>query len=98
MTRQGLTHAHVGYSPWARNHTRARSILIKNSQSSPQCPGQGITPDHTGPRQGFTSESRGHRQGLSQARMVLGKDSHPSPQRPRHGLKPEISSPRQGQA
>ena len=34
------------YGPWARNHPRARSVLIKNSQSSPQCPGQGITPDH----------------------------------------------------
>ena len=81
------------YGPWARNHTRARSVRSKNSHSSPQCPGQGITPDHTGLRQGFTSEPRGHRQGLSQARMVLGKDSHPSPQRPRHGLKPEPLSP-----
>ena len=89
------SHTHM-YGPWARTHTRARSVLSTSSHSNAQGPGQGITPDPTGPRQGFTSEPRGHRQGLSQARMVLGKDSHPSPQRPRHGLKPEPLSPRQG--
>ena len=36
------------YGPWARNHTRARSVLSKSSHSSPQGPGLGITLDPIG--------------------------------------------------
>ena len=64
------------------------SVLSKNSHSRP---GQGLTPDPTGPRQGITPEPRGHRQGFTtgahgiyqasthtRARSVLGKVPNPS--------------------
>ena len=68
--------------------TGARSVLSKNSPSSP---GQGLTPEHTG---STGPEVIG--KDSTQARMVLCEDSHPSPQRPRQGLNPEPTSPRQG--
>ena len=65
------------HGPW--NHTRARSVLSKNSHSSPQGPGQGITPHPTGPRQGFTPEPRGHRQGLTTGAHGIGQGLKPEP-------------------
>ena len=67
------------YGPWARNHTRARSVLSKNSHSSPQGPGLGITPDPTGPRQGFTSEPSGHTQGLTPGAHGIRQGLTPEP-------------------
>ena len=61
------------YSPWAMNHTRGRSVLSKNSHSSPQGPGLGITLDPTGPRQGFTSAPSGPRQGLTTCAHGIGQ-------------------------
>ena len=64
---------------WATNHTRTRSVLIKNTHSNPQGPGQGITPDPTGPRQRLTPEPRGQRQGLTPGAHGIRQGLAPKP-------------------